>query len=204
MNTTKALEAVFDELLISGQEPTAETLEKWLEHYPQYRQDIVEFVSEWRLQDRLPPEGTEFEDSVVANEVLKGLHGELVRRADMQQPFCGIFTEAQRLGLRLEQEASDLGVNVQLLDLLDRKHVRVDTMPERFLVALAARIQVSSARLGQWLSEGTPTLRPAMQLGAHSFTKPRLLSFEIAWKQSGLSAQALEKWGDPAKKRGKD
>jgi small basic protein len=200
MSTNKALEAVLEELVLSEEKPTAATIEKWLNRYPQYRQDIIEFVSEWRLQDHLPDtsEGFDAAASAAASAVLGGIRTELQRRDDAKIPFRGIFAQAQQLGLRIETEAAGLGVNVQLLDLLDRKRVIADTVPEQFLGALAAKIQVSTRRLTNWLSEGSPAMVPSAQLGGHSFKAPAmLLSFENAWKQSALDPGSLKQWMKP-------
>ncbi|HXM80956.1 MAG TPA: hypothetical protein VN929_03410 [Burkholderiales bacterium] len=202
MATNKALESVLEELLAAEGDVTAETLEAWLRKYPQYRQDIVEFVSEWRLQKHLPEEAANVDAHAIAAQVLAGLHEELVRRDDREVPFLGIFVQAQKLGLRLENEVAELGVNLHLLDMLDKKRVRPDTVPPAFLGALAARVQVSAGKLHQWLSEGAPTRRPATIMGALSFRRPTVLSFEKAWKQSGLPTDALKDWtGTPAARK---
>lgn len=197
MSTSKALEAVLEELVLSVKVPTVETIQQWISRYPQYREDICEFVSEWMLQERLPEFKNPLDEATLAARAITNMQAEMLRRDDIQQPLRGIFAQAQAIGMRLEATAAELGVNVQLLDLLDRKRVRVETIPERFLAALAARIHVSTRRLVGWLSEGTPAFVPASQLGAHSYKVPVTFSFESAWRQSGLVDSDLKAWTKP-------
>jgi hypothetical protein len=133
--------------------------------------------------------------------MLGRIRTELQHRDDAKIPFRGIFAQAQQLGLRIETEAAELGVNVQLLDLLDRKRLIAGAVPERFLCALAAKIHVSTRRLANWLSEGSPAMVPNAQLGGHSFKTPAmLLTFENAWKQSDLEPESLKQWTGPVAK----
>lgn len=201
MGINKALESALEELLASETDFTAETIEAWLQKYPQYRQEIIAFVSELRLQQRLPESAMKVNTSAISAEVLSGLQEEAVRRDNRDVPFRGIFAQAQLLGLRLESEADELGVNVHLLDMLDKRRVRADTVPIAFLGALAAKVQVSGGKLLQWLSDGAPR-RPATMFGALTFRKPSIQSFEKAWKQSGLPVEGLQDWvsAAPAKK----
>lgn len=197
MSTSKALEAVLEQLVLSVENPTADTIAEWTARYPQHQEDIREFVSEWMLQQRLPEVESVLDDSALAAEAIERMRSELLRRDAAEQLLRGIFAQAQASGLRLEAVAAELGVNVQLLDLLDRKRVRVDTIPSRFLAALAAKIQVSARRLVAWLSEGSPAFVPASQLGAHSFKVPTTVSFKSAWRQSGLNDSNLKAWSQP-------
>src|SRR5690242_4838885 len=123
MSINKPLEAVLEELLEEGS-PTAANLQRWLQTYPQYHKEIKEFVSEWQLQARLPEEKAVVDAKAIGAQVVAGVHAELVKRST--QPFHGILNQAQRLGIRLEKEAAELGVNVTLFDMLEKKRVRAN------------------------------------------------------------------------------
>lgn len=202
MTTNRKLETIFEELIFSGEKPSGPALAKWLKRYPEYREEILEFVSEWQLQDSLPHGNTRFDDqaAAVAASVRGGVSPELERR-DTAEGFRGVFYQAQSIGLHLEEESGRLGINVQLLDLIDRKRVKVESIPGGFLTALSSGLRVTARRFAQWLGEGTPAFVPSAQLGARSTKSPApTMSFEEAWKKAGLSPQDLKRW-TPARNR---
>lgn len=196
MNTIRSLEAVLEELVLSGERPSKEALARWVARFPEYKEGICEFVSEWQRQDALPDANVQFDaQAASAAALVRSVIRAELERQDDAEGFRGIFAQAQALGLRVEDEAAKLGVNVQLLDLLDRKRVMRDTIPKSLVAALSAPLKVSARRLGEWLAEGLPSSAAPAQFGPRGYKVPEsLMPFEKAWKQAGLSASARKRW----------
>ncbi len=160
-----SLDEVLDKFFYSSDTPDSQKLQQVLDAYPEYRQDIVEFVALWAFYENSSDLVEKFRPSMVPDEsvsklqsfVMNHLH-DLNRAAEKDAADdLGLAREAiSKLAgnaLRRAADAAGLFGSSVLLQKVLTNGIR--DVPLRVLVALADHLQVSADALRNVLGEKT-------------------------------------------------
>ena len=120
-NGLERLEDVLDAYVASNGAPDAR-LDDWIQRYPQYEQELIEFAISWSLMESLPPE-LDTDEVSVDTLVLRGmsvvqnlLHGQSLETTSVSvPPFESLLSEGRVQGLEPRQFAQVARLGVSLL-----------------------------------------------------------------------------------------
>ena len=160
--------------------PTAENLQEWVNRYPQFREDLVEFAAVWAEHLVLPPAaemGAEAEKRLVDRAMSHVLNVAYSRDVETQEqaasddPVDSLTQDAQRAGMKPLQLARACGLDLGVLSKLSNRQIQPWTIPAEMIRILAKHLaqdrlrrsrHISRGRLSQptgkaFLSRGKPT-----------------------------------------------
>jgi hypothetical protein len=153
------LDDVLDAFLLSGGN-TAE-LEGWIQRYPEFEQELTDFVLARSLADSLPaaPDALRLPETELATHTQAILQSTLATISQEQQavPIQSLLAEARSHGVERSQLARQLGLGTAVLLKLDRRLIRFATIPRELLRELAAVVQRDIASVAAYLQQ-PPTL----------------------------------------------
>ncbi len=183
--------------------PTAENLQEWVNRYPQFRKDLVEFAAVWAEQLVLPAAeeiGAEAEKVLVdraMSHVLNVAYSrdvEAVEQATSDDPVRNLTEDAQRAGMKPAQLAKECGLDLGLLSKLNNRQIQPRTIPAELIGMLAEQLNKTVAALKTFFA-GRP--RATAGKAYLSRGKPAGMaqqSFADAVRQSSLSDEEKVRW----------
>ena len=136
--------------------PTADNIQEWVDRYPQFRKDLVEFAAVWAEQLVLPtPEeiGAEAEKVLVdraMSDVLNVAYNrdvETLEQTTNDDPVRSLTQDAQRAGTKPAQLAKECGLDLSLLSKLNHRQIRPWTIPAVLIGMLAEKLDKTIAAL---------------------------------------------------------
>jgi hypothetical protein len=158
-----ALQDVLQAYLEETTEPSAITLQKWIEQYPQFEQELTEFAVVWGMVDALPvskasPTASETHVlrgmSVVQNVLYELEQSQAVRKqVDARPAIKSIIHDAKSLGLNTDRLAEHLKMSIPLIGKLDRRLVELSSIPVKAIDMLAGVLQQTSLAITGYLSQ---------------------------------------------------
>jgi hypothetical protein len=192
------LDDILQELQTEVAVPTKATAATWASRYPDFADEIIEFVGEWLLQAKAGQSPAEYDEERIANWARSDLSNQLYQYRREEEKFSGIASNAKENGVDLSVVARELHASVYFLERLDRKTVSFESIPSSFISALAIRIKTSYPVLAKWLDEICPATfpeSPAYGLGVLDHVgEQRSASFEDVWVSTGLTLSDLNVW----------
>ena len=183
--------------------PTAENLQEWVNRYPQFRKDLVEFAAVWAEQVFLPRAaemGAEVEKVLVDRAMSHVLNvayepdQQTREQAENDDPIPGLTGVAQRSGIKPLQLARVCGLDLGLLSKLNSRLIKPETIPTKLVRLLGQHLRKSPAAVRAYFLE-----RP-LAGGGKAFlarTKPTRTgqqSFAEAVRSSSLEEQEKTRW----------
>jgi len=158
------LQDILDAYVAAAPAPTPATLTAWIKRYPQYARELTAFTVTWSLSETLPlaPEVQIIPVETLAQRGMDRVHAVLARQdtpatAQVTPAITGLAAEAQARGLSLHAMATEAGLSVVLLRMLDRRLIRIASIPREVVEALAGAIGRETTAVAQYL-QGAPTL----------------------------------------------
>jgi hypothetical protein len=125
---------VLDEFAASADRPTPELVRAWIERYPQFAQDIVDYATEW--VELLMAEGMEpvESDNAPVDKAMSRLQA-MLREKD-NASTRGLLQAIASSGRSSEQVANDLGLDRSVMLLFDAGLVVTKSIPTRIWQSL--------------------------------------------------------------------
>ena len=162
------LEDVLDAYVASGAGPN-DPLDEWVQSYPEYEEEIIDFAVSWSLMNSLPP-APDVEEVDEETLVLRGmsvvqnlLHVQSLE--DSTGPvtqLTSLVKEGQAHGLNPHQLAQEAELGAALLRKLDRRLIRYPSIPQELIEVLVRTIHSEITRVEAYLQQ-SPTFATATE-----------------------------------------
>jgi hypothetical protein len=162
------LEDVLDAFVAAG----PGSLTDWIQRYPHYKRELIEFAASWQLSESLPtsPDAEPVSDAVILEHGKRAVQDLLrTRNFDLEPvasaagsaasvPIRSLIEEARARGLRPRQFAAATGMGENLLAKLDRGLIRFASIPREAFESLAAALQRDLVSIQTYLEQKGPTV----------------------------------------------
>lgn len=189
------LETVLAEYVTAVAAPSHATLLEWIGRYPQYREELIDFTESWSLSEALPEPPWTTTDEALVERSLGILREVLGQGADA--PIASLLAEAREQGLSPAGFAARTGLGPLVLRKLERRLIRVATIPREAVEAVAAAIGRDAPAVAAYLHG--PPLAPG---GASYFAPDRPAAAEpqdfaqAVREDSSMSPEQRQRWLD--------
>ena len=183
--------------------PTAGNLQEWVERYPQFRKDLIDFAAAWAEQLVLPAAeeiGAESEKLLV-DRAMSHVHNlaysrdvETLRETTTDDPVRSLTGDAERAGTKPAELARACRLDLGLLSKLNSRQIQPWTIPAELIRMLAEQMNKSVPAVMIFFA-GSP--RAAVGMAFLSREKPTASpqqSFTEAVQQSSLSDEDKARW----------
>jgi hypothetical protein len=164
---------------VSSPGPGYEQLRDWIAKYPQYAEELIDFTAQWAVIHDVPmPADLAAVDekrlvlrgmSIVRNLLhAAGVEVESIQQQeqlDAAQPLESLLQAARDRHMSLQDIAERGQLSVALVRKLDRRLIRLDTIPNELIILLASIVGCSSRAITEIL-RGAPTLPRGAQYRA--------------------------------------
>ena len=202
-NIEPTLDDALNTFVQENDRPTAGNLQEWVERYPQFRKDLIDFAAAWAEQLVLPSAegvGAETEKLLVdramshVQNVAYNHDVERLRQTTTDDPVRSLTEDAQRVGTRPAELAKACRLDLGLLSKLNSRQIQPWTIPVELISKLAERLKKTVAALKIFFA-GPP--REAVGMAYLSRGKPTASpqqSFAEAVQQSSLSEEEKARW----------
>ena len=183
--------------------PTAGNLQEWVERYPQFRKDLIDFAAAWAEQLVLPAAeeiGAETEKLLV-DRAMSHVHNvaysrdvEMLRDTTTDDPVRSLTGDAERAGTKPAELARACRLDLGLLSKLNSRQIQPWTIPAELIRMLAEQMNKSVPAVMIFFA-GSP--RAAVGKAYLSRGKPTgtvQQSFAEAVRQSSLSEEEKARW----------
>ncbi len=158
------LETVLAEYVSAVATPSHAALLEWIDRYPRYREELIDFTESWSLSETLPEPPTTGSDEALAARGLEILQ-ELLAQGQ-EAPLASLLTEAHGRGLTPMQLAAQTGLGLLVLRKLERRLIRAASIPREAVEALAAALGRDAAAVASYLQG------PPLAAGSASYFAP--------------------------------
>lgn len=150
-NTDPLLDDVLEEMAAAAAPPDARQLRAWIERYPQFRAEIVDFVTAWIEMEAADPvaEAAQDEVEIVVNRALSRVRE--LRGAGAKPAAIGnLAAEIQAAGgFDAFQRAA--GIDRSIVTCLEKRLIRPATIPARMVAAVAQALGRDAAAVRGYL-----------------------------------------------------
>ena len=183
--------------------PTAENLQEWVNRYPQFQEDLVEFAAVWVEQLVLPPAaemGAEAERRLVDRAMSHVLNVAYSRDVETQEqaasddPVDSLTQDAQRAGMKPLQLARACGLDLGVLSKLNNRQIQPWTIPAELIRILAEHLHKTASGIKVYFAG--PPLGPTGKafLSRNKPTSTGQQDFADAVRASSLSDEEKARW----------
>ena len=164
-NERGTVDSIIEQYVASSPGPSREILARWVERYPQYAEALAEFTVNWTAATPLaPPAANDTEHAASAAARHRGLVQAVLDRQALRPedaaPLRGLVAEAQARGLSRREMAAALDLSIALVDRLDRRLVRYQTIPAAILESISRLLSTGTQQVARYL-QGAPLLPTA-------------------------------------------
>ncbi len=176
--TTQELQDIFEAYSLETPDGNnLDVLEKYIEKYPQYEQELTEFAAERAtLKFDLETEISNEEKKHLAELTRKNFEKFWTSKQTQVQSIDSLIAIAKKLGLKKIEFAKRIGLNpAQLFNLEVRKYV-FSTIPKNLIETIAETLQTTKDSIENYLK-----LTPSVAANYKSETRPdeiKQISFE--------------------------
>lgn len=192
--TNMPLEELLDTILQEESTPSHEALSRWSKRFPEHRDALASFFATWAVQEESPKTAFIEEDRITQNLVSHALHL-LHKRVSVQAAAAAaaprLFDAIAMCGKSEEEVASRCGLDDSILAKLDRRLIRLASIPRVCLERLAAAIDWSIDQVRATLAG------PPIPVASHKATERpevRVEDFIDAVRASDLPDEAKADW----------
>jgi hypothetical protein len=194
-----SLEDVIDAYVVSSADSGEDTLDTWVESYPQYANELRDFAAHYKLFRRLPERAyTAEEEELINTRAASVVQNLLYRRragvATSNEEVTGLINEAEMQNLSLEQFAEATGLSASIIAMLDRCQVRYESIPRKVIDNIAQVIRKAASGVATYL-QGEMRLQPAHYRADEAPRAARLQEFSaLVAIDPELSAAQRKQW----------
>ena len=199
------LDDVFNMFVATNEKPTAENLQEWVDRYPQYRRELVEFAAAWAKQLVLPaaPEmGSEAEKALIERSMSYVLNvaydrdqdEEVQRHVESDDVVHSLTRQAQYAGMSAQELANACRLDLALISKLNRRLIKPKTIPAMLISLLGRLLRKPVASIAEYFAQ-PPQASPGVAFLARGKpTSSTQQSFADAVRASSLSKEEKTRW----------
>ena len=197
------LDDVFNTFVAENDRPTAENLQKWVKHYPQYRRELVDFAAAWAEQLVLPPAPElepEVEKALIDRAMSHILNVAYDRDVQEQQrtkngdPVHSLTGEAQRAGMNAQEFARACDLDLVLISKLNNRQIKPETIPARLVSLLGKLLRKSTTAIKVYFAKPPQAATGKVFLARKKPRSAEQQSFVDAVRTSSLSEEEKTRW----------
>jgi hypothetical protein len=200
----EALTEILDDLVASEPVIDSQTMARWIQLYPQYENELMDFAARWSVMTHLPPDESPLENEQAfyagGLEVVKNiLHTSRQRIATTEQPISSLLAEAATHDLTIAKLAALSELSVPIIAKFEQRLISFSSIPREAIQNVAQSLQRSFESVAAYLQSP-----PAFASGASykTDTAPEMPSqqdFATAIKDDRtLSEEKKARWLDLA------
>ncbi len=146
-------------------------LKEWVERYPQFAEELIEFAAECTIDDRTPDQPVSAELERIDRDAARArLSVALHNRRDVQ-PITSLIGLAKKERRSMQSFAAAAGLSVSLLMHLERRRVEFASIPGQLVRRLAELLSVGDEAVAEFLRLG-PDRAPEMSYKADLMPLP--------------------------------
>ncbi len=166
-----------------------DVLQKYIEKYPHYEQEMLEFAKErsllkFDLETEIPAE----EETKFAEKSRRNFEKFLAIKQTQTQSIESLIAKAKRLGMKKQEFARRIGLNpAQLFNLEIRSYI-FSTIPNSLIETVAETLQTTKETIADFLRQS-----PSLAANFKSQTRPdevKQISFAEAIKEDETLSEA--------------
>jgi DNA-binding LacI/PurR family transcriptional regulator len=144
----------------------SDSLDLWIERYPEYEQELTNFALAWMLSESLPvaPDADRVPDTRLVERGMQAVQQLLVTKqhpepaavlagSSAADRISGLMAEARARGLRPRQFVQTTGLGDALLAKLDRRLIRFASIPNEVIERIASALQHDLDSVRQYLQQ---------------------------------------------------
>ncbi len=152
-----SLDEVIEAYLASVKEPNKDSLAEWVQLYPQYAQELMDFVAHWSLLKWIPPHENLIEDEeALVTRGMSVLQNVLYQQqkqvlAKEEAPLVTLIGEAKKRGIMLEHLAKTSELTMPLIAMLERRLIIYSSIPRKAIENIAQVLGRSVASVSLYL-----------------------------------------------------
>ena len=197
------LDDALNTFVADNDKPTAENLKEWIELYPQYRRELVDFATVWAEQLVLPPalamdsEAEKVQIDRAMSYVLNVAYNQKQQQqgnVDTEESIRNLTSECQRIGKSVQSVAIACGLDLALFSKLNNRQIKPDTIPMKLFDYLGMSLSKPPTAIRDYLEKPTQTAMNISFLARGKPTNTEQQSFTKAVRSSSLSEQEKARW----------
>ena len=202
-NIEPTLDDVLNTFVQENDRPTAGSLQEWVERYPQFRNDLIDFAAAWAEQLVLPAEeeiGADTEKLWV-DRAMSHVHNvaysrdvETLRETTTDDPVGSLTGDAQRVGTKPAELARACRLDLGLLSKLNNRQIQPWTIPAELIGMLAEQLNKSVPAVMIFFAGSPRAVAAKAYLSRSKPTGTAQQSFTEAVRQSSLSDEEKARW----------
>lgn len=151
LNRNPPLGDVLEEMAAAAAPPDARQLRVWVERYPHFKAEIVDFAAAWIAMETIPaPEAAPDEVDFVVSSALSRVR-ELRGGSANPAPIRNLAAEIQAAGGGFDAFQRAVGIDRSLVTCLEKRLVRPATIPARMVAAVAQALHRDAAAVRDYL-----------------------------------------------------
>jgi len=203
------LERVLDQIVEADEMPGPAVLDRWVREYPQFENELVDFMESWTLMNSAASLAGDLEEEVDeiskvderlmlrGMSIVQNLLHEMGTRANAVPRLESLLGAAKAAGLGLPDFARATRLGDALIRKLDRRLIRFSSIPRQAIDAIAEAVRVPVQAVAMYLQQP-----PTFAAGTHyrADRAPRLAEpedFRVAVeKDPTMSAEDRRQWLD--------
>lgn len=188
-----------------NEQPTSGNVQEWVERYPQFRKDLVEFAAVWaeQLVLRAAEEiGVETERVLVDRAMSHALNlaynreVEALEQTTSDAPVRSLTEDAQGADTKPRELAKEFGLDLGLLSKLNNRQIQPWTIPAELVRMLADRLNKTVTAIKIYFSGTAQATTKKAYLSRGKPTGAAQQSFADAVRTSSLSDEEKARWLD--------
>jgi hypothetical protein len=137
-NRTPSLDDVLAEIAASPVPPDAQQLRWWMNRYPEFRAEILDFATDWIEMEaaKSPHKVTKDEVDLVVNRTMSRVQ-QLLDKAERPTSMKDLLADIKSAGHDFESFQRAVGIDRSMLTCLAERMIRPATIPLRLVTAMA-------------------------------------------------------------------
>lgn len=199
-NIKPDLETILYEFVDSNKQPTYDVIQEWVNRYPEFEKELVEFAVSWSLSEKLPPnpEVAKIDEETL---VLRGmsvvqnlLNNSGFSNLNESVPISNLIEEAKTQGLSLHDLAERCRLSVALITKLHRRLIIFGTIPNEVLYSLAEALKRKTVDFEQYLCSVSVPATVKFRTSSRPQSSQQQDFFEAIRTDSQISNENKQYW----------
>ena len=195
MNTANSkitLDDVLNDIASLPAPPDRKTFRWIVDQHPAYREEIIDFVTDWIAMEAVLPQHETTQEDVnrVVNRAMSQVQ-RILRQSEESAPIQDLAVAVHEAGRDLRSFERSVGIDRTLFTSLADRRIRPQTIPRRLLTAIARSLCTPVGAVRRYLC-----LPPRHAAAYSAITAPKLdqVDFEVAVLGSALSDKERRLW----------
>jgi hypothetical protein len=203
---TKKLQDVLNEILMAVESPTYAVFEEYINKYPQFERELLEFVTTWLAEESLPealPLSAEKEEIMITRamsrveNLLYKVNKEDTPPKEIKAsatPLASLIQSARSAGFDPGVFATKCHINRGLLVKLDARQISFSSIPAHLIEVFAQTLNRSTQDIVEFLEQPSRIIPGASFLSSGTPQVSSQETFNEAVQKSTLSQALKDYW----------